>query len=411
MNKFILLIFSLLLALNLFSQETDSLRKDALKVFIDCDYCDHNFIRKEITWVNYVRDYKEADVHVLVSQQSNGSGGTEFFFYFIGRNKFSESKDTLVLSTNPDMTEDKIRELQTKYLKTGLFQYALKTPLGKFLEVSFEEDLSAEEINDPWNSWVARFSGTYNFSGEELYKSNYLYNSISLKQVKEKRKIEISGSRNSSSSKYIFVDTTYHSVTKSYSGNFFWAEGLSDHWSAGIHLKSWSSIYSNIKLNYSINPAIEYNVFKYSESTRKQLRIQYKIGRSHNWYNDTTIYFKTQENLWSQSFSAALGLVQQWGSVDVSIYGSHYLHDFNLNSLGMWGNVSFRIFKGLSIYVSGSFSFIHDQLSLPKDDASAEDVLLRQRQLATQYNYFCYLGISYTFGSIYNNVVNPRFGE
>jgi len=34
---------------------------------------------------------------------------------------------------------------------------------------------------------------------------------------------------------------------------------------------------------------------------------------------------------------------------------------------------------------------------------------VRQRQLRTSYRYYLAVGISYTFGSIYNNVVNPRF--
>ena len=37
------------------------------------------------------------------------------------------------------------------------------------------------------------------------------------------------------------------------------------------------------------------------------------------------------------------------------------------------------------------------------------EVLLRQRELATGYRFFVSGGISYRFGSIFNNVVNPRF--
>ncbi len=54
------------------------------------------------------------------------------------------------------------------------------------------------------------------------------------------------------------------------------------------------------------------------------------------------------------------------------------------------------------------YSFVHDQVSLRKGDASVEDVLLRRRELSTAYQYNAYLSVSYTFGSIYNNVVNPR---
>jgi hypothetical protein len=54
---------------------------------------------------------------------------------------------------------------------------------------------------------------------------------------------------------------------------------------------------------------------------------------------------------------------------------------------------------------------IHDQLGLPKGGASTEEILLQTKRLSTQYTYYSSFGLSYTFGSIYNNVVNPRFGN
>ena len=36
---------------------------------------------------------------------------------------------------------------------------------------------------------------------------------------------------------------------------------------------------------------------------------------------------------------------------------------------------------------------------------------LRRKAQATSYNYSISVGLRYTFGSIYSNVVNPRFGR
>jgi len=52
--------------------ETDSLRKNAVRLFIDCQHCDMDYIRREIPYVNYVRDVKEAQVYVLETRQSTG---------------------------------------------------------------------------------------------------------------------------------------------------------------------------------------------------------------------------------------------------------------------------------------------------------------------------------------------------
>jgi len=75
-----------------------------------------------------------------------------------------------------------------------------------------------------------------------------------------------------------------------------------------------------------------------------------------------------------------------------------------------FNSVDLRLFKGFSLFVFGQLSLLRDQLYLPKGDLSDEDRLLRLRQLETSYTYFVSFGLSYSFGSIFNNVVNPRFG-
>jgi hypothetical protein len=57
----------------------------------------------------------------------------------------------------------------------------------------------------------------------------------------------------------------------------------------------------------------------------------------------------------------------------------------------------------------GGYNWIRDQLYVPKGGGDQIDVLLRRRALLTGYEYFGHFGVSYTFGSIFNNVVNPRF--
>jgi hypothetical protein len=52
---------------------------------------------------------------------------------------------------------------------------------------------------------------------------------------------------------------------------------------------------------------------------------------------------------------------------------------------------------------------VKDQIYLSKGGATEEEVLLRLRQLGTDYRFFVRFGLRYRFGSIFNNVVNPRF--
>src|SRR5687767_11073293 len=66
---------------------------EALRVFLDCDACDSNFLRTEITFVNYVRDRVGADVHVLVTTEPTAGGGTLYTIRFIGLDRFKDRSE------------------------------------------------------------------------------------------------------------------------------------------------------------------------------------------------------------------------------------------------------------------------------------------------------------------------------
>ena len=218
-------------------------------------------------------------------------------------------------------------------------------------------------------------------------------------------------SGNHSKQDYTIEDEIIQNTTESlnFSGTF--AKSLGDHWSIGVFFRGASSTYENIKFSFSPAPAIEYNLFPYSQSTRRQLRFVYKISFNTVSYREETIYDKMSENLLSESLSITLDLREKWGTISTSLSGSHYFHDFKKNRLSLFGIVSLRLFKGLNFFVLSSASAVHDQLSLVKGDLTLDEILLRRTQLETSFNYFAAVGLSFTFGSIFTNVVNPRFGS
>jgi hypothetical protein len=124
---------------------------------------------------------------------------------------------------------------------------------------------------------------------------------------------------------------------------------------------------------------------------------------------EETIYFKTSELLFSNRLSLITKFNQPWGNFYLSLAYSNYIHDFSKNRFEIYTNFSLYLIKGLSLDLSLSFDSIHDQLSLERGDADVGDVLLRRRMLETQYSYWGMVGISYSFGSIYSSIVNPRF--
>ena len=411
MKRTILLISLVFCFLKAFPQETatrsDTLRKNALNIFMNAS----DYFRKEIPYVNYVRDIKDAGVYILSTIQGTGSGGQKFTYFLVGQNENAGMRDTLSFVTAPDETQDEIRIKEVSTLKMGLMRYVAKTPLAKYLNISFSEPLSETVSTDKWNSWVFKTSMNGFLDGQQLTKSTQLFGNISANRITKDWKLN--SSVNYNYGKDVF-DTTGGNITSeniSKSVNLLIVRSLSEHWSYGGSASFGTSTFNNQKMLFSIMPGIEYDIFPYSESTRRQLRLLYKIGCNYVTYIDSTIYDKTKESLWLHSFSAAYEVVQKWGSINVSFSYSNYVRDWSKNNFSLNGFIELRVAKGLSVNFGGGASLIHDQLGLVKGGATTQEVLLRRKELATQYQYFTMFGFSFTFGSIYNNVVNPRFGN
>lgn len=386
-------------------------REDAVRVFIDCARCDINYIRQEIPYVNYVRDVKEAQVYILETSQTTGSGGRKYTFAFVGQGAYSGKSDTLVYSSRPDDSRDITRIWRTQMLKMGLMPYVARTPLFDEVIIDPTEEVKSEEVEDRWNHWVFELEAEPNFEGEESFKELELRSSASATKITNDWKLEIDFDHRFTRTKYNYEDTLYTNI-KSFQGlDFLGVKSLGEHWSAGLRTSWMSSTYNNVAFGLDVLPSVEYNIFPYSMSTHRQFRILYGIGGSYNRYNDTTIYGQIEEMLYLQQLQLAYEVQEKWGSVNVSLEGSSYLHDFSKNRLTLSGFITIRVFKGLSVRLRGRAGRINDQLSLAQGELTEADILLQLQELETSYNVDGEIGITYTFGSIYNNIVNPRFGE
>jgi hypothetical protein len=370
-----------------------------------------NYIREEIPYVNYVRDVKEAQVYILETSQMTGSGGRKYTYAFVGQEEFLGKNDTLVYSSSPDDTRDYVRIWRTQMLKMGLMPYVASSPLFKEVSIDPSENVEAQEVEDRWNHWVFELDAEPNFEGEESLKELSLRSSISATKITHEWKLELDFDHRYTRTKYTFDDTLYTQY-RSYQGlDALVVKSLGEHWSVGLRGELLSSSYNNIDLSIDILPSIEYDVFPYSESTHRQLRMLYGLGSSYRIYNDTTIYGKTEELLWQQSLQVAYEVREKWGSINVSLEGSNFFHDFSKNRIELGGFISIRVLKGLSVRVRGGVARINDQLSLVRGEASEAEILLQLQELSTAYSVEGEVGLTYTFGSIYNNIVNPRFGN
>ena len=411
MKRFILIAILLSIVFQCFSQEevikSDTIRKDALNVFMEAS----NYIKKEIPYINYVRDRKVADVYIISTQENTGSGGSVTTFFIVGQQKYEGMKDTLKCNISPDETFDMQRAKEVKTLKIGLMRYVAKTPLAQFMNISFSQPLSETVSSDKWNSWVYSASLNAYTSGQSTYSYGYLFGTLSANRVTAKSKFNSTLGMDLEKDRTTYLDTTYTSTIKDQYGYLSYVKSITGHWSAGASANIQTSSYSNYDLSIRIAPGIEYDIFPYSESTRRILTLLYQAGVEINNYTDETLRFKTKETVGYHSLSGTLSLIQKWGSVSGTLTWSNYLFDWSYYKLRLNTSANIRIFKGLSFNIYGSVASVHNQISLPRGEASLEDVLLRRKMQATEYQFSTSFGLTYTFGSIYNNVVNPRFGS
>jgi hypothetical protein len=407
-NLAILTFLSFFTFIPSFSQTaSDTLRKDALRVYMETT----DYLRKEIPYINYVRDIKDAQVYIISSSQKTGSGGREYSYFLIGQERFIGMKDTLIFRSSPDDTDDRVREGQVEVLKQGLMRYVMATPLAKHIKISFTEPMASEVTTDKWDSWVFSAGISGMLQGQRSYNSNQIFSSLTARRITSELKMDFDLDYDYNLDKFTIDDQEVNSINNSKSFEVLMVKSINEHWSVGGETEIESSTYRNYKLKTTIMPGIEYDIYPYSESTRRQIRLLYSAGFLYQSYSDTTIFDKMQESLWGHSLKAAYQVVQKWGSVNLSLDWFNYFHDWSKNNLSLDGGIEVRIAKGLSLQVGGGAAMIHDQLALVKGGATREEILLKRKELATVFSYFTYFGLSYTFGSIYNNVVNPRFGN
>ena len=386
-----------------------------LKVFLDCSDCFQDFLRSEIDFVDYVRDRTEADVHVLITRSETGAGGREYMAAFIGRGVFAGDDQTLKAVTTSDAPEDVRRRQIATTLRIGLLHYVARNGVPAQLDVSVELDSKGARPaagTDRWNNWVFSLRGSTSFQGEESSKETNIGARASADRITPDWKITLGGDYDRETQEFDLDEDEPGKFRRSQRElQFLVVKSLGEHWSAGVDGGVSASTFDNTRLQFDVAPAIEYNFFPYSMYARRQLRALYAVGVRSLRYNEETLFGKTRETLPGHNLSVSFEQRERWGSLDARVEWSQYLHDLSKSRLEANGDMSVRIVKGLSVSAEIDASRIRDQISLPSRGATPEEVLLRLRRLLSGYQYDFQVSLTYTFGSIFSSVVNPRFGQ
>lgn len=406
----LLLIFTLA-PFPLFSQMNgEDYEARSLKVFVGTLEVPLEILKKQVAFADFVTSEEEANVTIGITKELS-EGKRIFKIAFTGLRELAGKNYQTELSLPEEMEKEKQQQEIARAIKIGLVPLAGRTPAARKLKIKLEEEVRPTAVVDPWNFWVFSLSANSFLNGEKSYSYQSYFGNFSANRVTPEWKIRLSVSGNFYRNSFEYEDLTYVSKSHGYSFRGLVARSLGEHWSIGAFATLTSSTYQNIKFSSRISPAIEYNIFPYSQSTKRQLRLTYSLDIGPAFYFEQTIFDRTRQLLVSENLSATLELKQKWGTITTGVEGSHYFHDFSKYRLELNTDLSVRLFKGFSVNVYGGYSRIHNLISIAKAGASWEDVLLMRKQLATSYEYYFSVGVSYSWGSIFSHVVNPRFGS
>jgi hypothetical protein len=398
------------------AQDTPTPPGAALRIFLDCQSCDFDYTRQATRWAEFVRDRTVADVHVLVTQIGTGAGGDEYTIELVGLGRFAPRADTLRFISQPTATDDEERQGLTRTLHLGLAPFAARTPAAALLALTYgaredDDDERSPVGSDPWRAWVFEIGVEGSIEREQRQRDSEISGSLEASRVTAiwKSGLEVNADR--SDSRFELEDRTVTTTRESYNAGGVVIRSLGGHWGAGAEASISSSTFENTRRAVRAAPAIEYSVWPYTEATRRQLTLQYSVGVSSYSYREATIFDKLKETRPTQTLVVSYDVQQRWGSADASFEYANYVDDRKQYRLEFDGELSIRLTRGLELELGANVSQIRDQLSIAKRDATDEEILLELRDLRTDYRFDARVGLSFTFGSIFNSVVNPRFGS
>jgi len=146
-------------------------------VFLDCqaEGCDSDFLKTELTWMNFVRDRNQADVHIIATTRSTASGGAELSVTVERGTGPNAIKDSVLAIIRQSSTNDEARRVVARVIGQGMLNVVRNTALGNQLSISYRPSTGRKSdtrgAKDKWHLWVFRVGGSGFGCGDENYKS------------------------------------------------------------------------------------------------------------------------------------------------------------------------------------------------------------------------------------------------
>jgi hypothetical protein len=351
-----------------------------------------------------------SDIEVFVFEITNASGGRNYSFNFNGKNNFLNKEYEINAIIPQNISLNKSREILLNTYKLGLASFLSNTDYQNLINVNFPHDkiITNKKKIDNWNNWVFELYGSFNFENEKSISEEEYNLGFDIDRVTDMWRLRSDFELDRSIKFFSGGEQNYSSERESLNFSGSLVRSISNHFSTGFFSSFTQDTFRNYKSSINISPAVEYNFIPYKEVLTREVTLAYKLGYNIYNYIEETIYEFEDQKMFNHSLTLNLRFREKWGSVYSYLVASQFLDLPEQNRLTINNNINLRIVRGLSLRISAYFRFIRDQINLPKGEASVEDLLLRQRQISTSFQNRISMGISYTFGSIFNNIVNNR---
>jgi hypothetical protein len=376
-------------------------------VFLDCD-CDENYLKQNTSFLKYVRDQDLADIEIFILDVYTPTGSRSFEINIDGNNIYHEiSTSSKVVGYSND-TSSTLRDKLLNKVKLALVPFLDEGGYNIKIDVDSNlDDYSTKD--DKWKNWVFELSGSYNNDKEETRKTNRYEIEFEIDKLTPEWRIGIDFSRSESNRIFFSNDNIYSSNRKTTSLRARVVRSVSNHFSLGAFVGGFQNTYENIDFQRYIMPAIEYSLFPYEDVLSREVTLAYRIGTGKRNYIEKTIYGYTKQIVYPHGLTLNVKFRKKWGNISSYLRGDQFLNDGTKKRLSLRSSLDIRVLEGLAVRFSSNINLIRDQYNLAASSTSSiEDLLLQQRQIATDYKTSFSVGLSYTFGSIYNSVINTR---
>ncbi len=393
---------------------------EPVRAFFNClaDACAVIVPTEDVPFVQWVRERADAAVSVLVTQQVAGGGGAAVTVVAAasggagtGATTTDARADTLVFTIPPGAPASAVRADLARWIRIALLRI-VATRSGDGLDVSYAPLGVAESVDhrDPWHSWTITVGGSALVDDQQQSSLNAASLGVVATRITPEWKISVGGGFAITTTRTTLADSSeYRTTSRADNIAALVVRSIDDHWSVGARAGTTHSDFLNEERVWRIAAALEYDFYPYTVATHRQFTVRYQLGANDYRYADTTVFGLLHERRPHQSVVLAYGTQSLWGSIDSDLTWSSFLDRPSFYAVLLEVTANLTIARGLALTMTGTASRVNDQIYLRRAGLTNNEILAQQRAVATTYRATLAVGLTYTFGSIYSSVVNPRF--